>query len=138
METGRRATAALIVEDDPALMQLLVAVLRETLGWKVVSATDAASAARAFRREPVDVLLLDVNLPGCETGPALLTRLRCSRRWSNPVTIFMSADIEQPGVHEAIAQGLARYAIAKPFDLDTLVEALQCALAERAAHAPAA
>ena len=93
---------------------------------------DAAAAAEVFKHIEVELLVLDVNLPGI-SGPELLEHLRRAPEWRAPPVILMSAQPGQPLVHEALARAAARdeavQFIAKPFDVDDLVDAVAQAVA---------
>ena len=73
-----------------------------------------------------------VNLPGI-SGPELLEHLRRAPEWRAPPVILMSAQPGQPLVQEALARAAARdeavQFIAKPFDVDDLVDAVAQAVA---------
>ena len=66
----------LIVEDDPALGPLLAQFCQEFLGPQLESVRVAAEfveASALVDELPIDLLLLDLNLQGCD-GMELLTR----------------------------------------------------------------
>jgi two-component system, cell cycle sensor histidine kinase and response regulator CckA len=69
----------LLVEDDDAVRQLAVIVLRR-LGYTVLEAADAEVATRIFesQAEPIDLLVTDVIMPGL-SGFRLAERLRALR-----------------------------------------------------------
>ena len=73
----KRPGEILVVEDDPALRELLELSLRDE-GHQVVAAADAASAIDLIAQGATspDLLLLDYNLPGGLTGVQLAARLR--------------------------------------------------------------
>lgn len=68
------AARILIVEDDPSIRAALADGLGLD-GHKVSLAEDVASARRRLQRTPVDLVLLDVNLPD-ESGYELLREVR--------------------------------------------------------------
>lgn len=64
-----RALTVLIADDNPVNLRLL-AILLERLGHRVLAAKDGAEALALLAREPVDLVLLDVQMPvldGLET-----------------------------------------------------------------------
>jgi len=67
-EPGRRASTAasagkvLIVDDEPANVAVIGAMMRR-LGYTVVTAADGVAALEAVAHEPPDVVLLDVRMP---------------------------------------------------------------------------
>ena len=54
----------LVVEDDQAMAELLRALLNDVPGWSATVVHDAAAASAVFRHLRVEVLVVDVNLPG--------------------------------------------------------------------------
>jgi two-component system, OmpR family, response regulator len=64
----------LLVEDSPDTGQSLMSVLR-SMGHEVQLAIDGASARRAARSSPVDMIVLDILLPDC-TGWELAREFR--------------------------------------------------------------
>jgi CheY-like chemotaxis protein len=64
---GGRETI-LVVEDDPMVRSLVTERLRE-LGYRVLEAAEGAGALHILKgKEPIDLLLTDVVLPGALTG----------------------------------------------------------------------
>ena len=76
----------LIVDDDAEIRTLLGAYLGRN-GFSVTLARDGASCFAALARNPVDLVVLDIMMPG-EDGLSVCRRLR--EEWSIPV-IFLSA-----------------------------------------------
>jgi DNA-binding response OmpR family regulator len=119
----------LVVEDDEAVAELLREVLNDVPGWGATVVHDAAAARAVFHDVQVEILVLDLNLPGV-SGLELLELLRRDAEWRDPPVIMISAAPSQPGVHEALARGALLRIIAKPFDLDQLIESVRVAAAE--------
>lgn len=71
---NRRTPSILVVEDDESMLNLIRATL-ESSGLHVASARDALEAESVAQREPPDVVVLDVSLPGID-GITLASRLR--------------------------------------------------------------
>ena len=76
----------LLVEDDPALRTLMVRALKEN-GFSVQPAGAAPEMWAAFDRAPVDLVLLDVMLPGTNG----FDLCRALRQKSDAPIIFISA-----------------------------------------------
>src|ERR671914_1702984 len=93
----------LVVEDDPAVAELLRTLLNREPGWGATVVHDAAAAAEVFKHVEVEMLVVDVNLPGI-SGPELLEHLRRDPHWREPPVILLSAEPDQPLVREAIAR----------------------------------
>lgn len=59
---GRDTIAVMVVEDNPANMRVTQALL-ETLGIQVVTARNGLEAVAAYREGPVDMILMDCQMP---------------------------------------------------------------------------
>ena len=110
------AVRALVVEDDPAISELLALVLKYE-GWQVsVVHTGAAAITEASASRP-DAVLLDVALPDMD-GFEVLRRLRVDAQ-ELPV-IFVTACDSAADRAAGRALGCNGY-LAKPFALDELI-----------------
>lgn len=69
-----KAPRILVVDDDPELRALLQRFLREH-GFEVRVADSGRAMEAGLQREPADLLVLDLMMPG-EDGLAILRRLR--------------------------------------------------------------
>ena len=117
----------LLVEDDPLLGDGLAVGLRQS-GFAVDWLKDGASADRALKSEPFDLLVLDLGLPQL-SGMEVLRRLR-ARGQALPVLILTARDATGNKV-EGLDAGADDYLV-KPVDLDELAARVR-ALARRAA-----
>jgi DNA-binding response OmpR family regulator len=123
-----RTLSILVVEDDVAVAELIRAALNDVVGWGATVVHDAASAREVFRHVQVEVLVVDVNLPGI-SGLELLVLLRQDPHWREPPIILMSADPGQASITEALRAGSVTTFLAKPFDVEELVHQIQAAVA---------
>jgi two-component system nitrogen regulation response regulator NtrX len=117
----------LVVEDDEDLLATLCSVL-SIEGFRVSGVRNAASAHEHLRHRSPDVMLLDLFLDGrlCEE---FLEELACSA--DAPPLVLCSA------THRMGTKFSNRYAvsfIAKPFDVEQLVDAIEDA--QRAGRRP--
>ncbi|MFC4765432.1 nitrogen regulation protein NR(I) [Dyella koreensis] len=113
-----------IADDDRGVRFVLAEALRDA-GLPVREFGDAASVREALRESRPALLLTDVRMPG-EDGLALLNELKA--QGIGPV-IVMSAFTDVATTAAAYRAGAADY-LAKPFDLDQAVAAVQRALAD--------
>lgn len=116
----------LVVEDDSALAQALTDTLSLS-GYEVVNATDGEQALARLDRGPVDMVLTDVQMRPMD-GRALLRNLR-SRFHELPVLIMTAYGTVEQAV-EAMKLGAVDY-LAKPFEVDTLLEKVARYLPQR-------
>jgi two-component system chemotaxis response regulator CheY len=117
----------LVVEDDEHVGELIATVLNEIPGSAATVVTEASAAVATVQQVEIKVVVLDINLAGI-TGLELLPMLRADPAWRDPPVILMSANEHQPGLREALAEGLAAAFLAKPLDLDVLIETVRRAL----------
>src|SRR5687767_414314 len=116
----------LIVDDEEVLRDVLDAVLRRE-GYDIVAAASGEEALSILDKEEVDLMVLDIMLPGISG----IDTLR-SVRISNPnlpvivITAFSSID----GAIEAMKHGAFHY-IPKPFKNEEVVLTVNKALEQR-------
>jgi DNA-binding response OmpR family regulator len=104
----------LVVDDDPDIVRLLKYFL-EAKGRQVQTASTGAEALELFKREPPDLVILDVILPGMD-GWAVLQKIR----ESSQVPVLMLTGKDTPtDKAKGLLSGADDY-IAKPFDLAEL------------------
>jgi hypothetical protein len=77
-------------------------------GVKLLLAEDAASALRLAGENPLDLVLIDVNLPDM-SGLQLLERLRAIPQLRHLPFIAVSADAMKHQIDQAIAAGFDDY-----------------------------
>ena len=117
-----------MIEDDGDVASMVGAVL-ERLGYRVHAADGAATAMALLDDGPgVDLVLSDVVLQGCVSGPDFAASLRTSRP-GLPV-IFMSGYAADAAVNRL---GDDAVLLTKPFDRQKLAAAVREALDRRAA-----
>ena len=120
----------LIVDDEIGVRSLLGSFLR-SLGYRTLEAASAAEALEIFLREPVDLVLSDVNMPG-RTGLELLADLRGRRPDAAILMLTGCGDVSL--AVEAMKTGALDYVL-KPFELDRVATAVAQALERRARNA---
>ncbi len=103
----------LVVDDNPYNRQYLTELLTQQ-GHRVVVADDGESALRLLETGSVDLILLDVLMPGM-SGFGLLERLKTSPRWQHIPVIMVSSLEEQRSVVNCIARGAEDY-LTRPVD----------------------
>ncbi len=77
---------ALVVDDDPAVLELLAEMLAE-LGCEVITQQDSAAALAALARDQrIELLLTDINMPGI-AGHELAKQAKRLRPGVKPILI---------------------------------------------------
>ncbi len=116
-------TRILVVEDEPAISELIAAVLRYE-GFEVVTAATGNDGVRATRAERPDLILLDVMLPD-DDGFRVQERLNAERD-GTPI-IFLTARDTPADKVRGLTHGADDY-ITKPFNVDELVARVRAVL----------
>jgi DNA-binding NtrC family response regulator len=127
MDTTR--LAVLVVDDEPALREVLSLRIADW-GCEVRTAADVAEAERELDRNPPDIVLCDVVLPG-GSGLDLLKRIKKQDERIPVVMITAHGDIDI--AVEAMKAGAADF-LTKPLDyvmLEALLEAAAGELRQR-------
>jgi CheY-like chemotaxis protein len=116
-------TLGVLVVDDDHLVRLLAQLGLERDGFVIWLASNGRDALRLYRkhRKRIDVVLLDVRMPGLD-GPTTLDALR--RLNPQVVACFMSGDTGQYDPEELRQRGAA-FLINKPFLVSELATILR-------------
>ncbi|GAC1449267.1 MAG: SpoIIE family protein phosphatase [Isosphaeraceae bacterium] len=107
----------LAVDDTPANLQVLAGMLKDR-GHKVRPVPSGKLALLAARRDPPDLILLDINMPDMN-GYQVCEQLKADDRLKQIPVIFISALTEQMDMLKAFAIGGVDY-ITKPFQMGEL------------------
>jgi two-component system OmpR family response regulator len=106
----------LVVDDEPVLAELVTMALRYE-GWTVSTAGDGATALAAARKEPPDVVVLDVMLPDM-SGLDVLRKLR-EQIPGLPLLLLTAKDAVEDRIAGLTAGG-DDY-VTKPFSLEEVM-----------------
>ena len=116
----------LIVDDEPPIRRFLRTSL-SAQGYQVFEAEDGSSARDVLRKDAVDVLVLDLGLPGAD-GFEIIKSIRESHS-ALPI-IVLSSRSDEAGKVRALDLGADDY-VTKPFGMDELLARLRAALRHR-------
>ena len=105
----------LTVDDEVGVRESFRQVLQDECD--ILEATESASALAQLQSHEVDLVLLDVRLPG-ETGLELLDRIKALE--DSVEVILVTAVREVRTAVEAIKRGAYDYVV-KPFDVDEML-----------------
>jgi DNA-binding response OmpR family regulator len=122
----------LTVEDEPAILRMLERGLTAA-GHQVISADNGEDGAILAVEEAVDVVLLDISLPGLD-GYEVLSRIR-ARRPELPVLMLTARD-DLANKVRALDRGADDY-LTKPFAFEELLARIR-ALSRRSDQAVSA
>ncbi|HEU5087915.1 MAG TPA: response regulator transcription factor [Roseiflexaceae bacterium] len=118
----------LIVDDDPKIRSVLERGLRFE-GFDVHVARDGQEALRIARAKPLDLVVLDVMLPGMD-GLEIARRLR---RGMNTPILMLTARDAVPDRVAGLDSGADDYLI-KPFDFEELLARVRALLRRTQPH----
>jgi two-component system response regulator PilR (NtrC family) len=121
-----RCGRILVVDDERSMRELLQIVLRRE-GHQVRLAEDGRTAVSELEREPVDVLISDIKMPGM-TGVDVLREAK--RIDPDIVGIMVTAYASTDTAVEALRLGAYDY-LTKPFDVEELKAKVRNALERR-------
>jgi CheY-like chemotaxis protein len=116
------ASRILVVDDTPANLQTIAAILKEK-GYRISVATNGRQALEVVEKVEPDLILLDVMMPGMD-GPATLVRLRTDPATAHVPVVFVTARVQPREVLDYKNMG-ALDVVAKPFDPMTLPDQLR-------------
>lgn len=119
-------TRILVVDDEPAMRRLLRTGLA-TQDYEVLEALDGTSALAVLANGPLDLVILDLGLPGVH-GLDVLRVLR-GRGDLTPVLVLSSRS-DEAGKVQALDLGADDY-VTKPFGMNELVARVRTALRHR-------
>ena len=127
-EKGLKVLAA----EDNAVNQLVLKTLLHQLGVDLTVVDDGIEAVEAWRREPWDLILMDVQMPRMD-GPGAARAIRAgeasSGRARTPI-IALTANVMTHQVAEYLGAGMDR-CVAKPLQIGALVEAMTAVTATK-------
>ncbi len=120
-------TLQLLVVDDDASVRKACCEIAVRLGYQAVAASSVDEARSVLKRQPVDVVLLDLRLPG-DGGLALLAE--ATKAYPRTGVVVMTAYATVSTAVDAMRTGAADY-LTKPFGLDQLKVVLERAVRRR-------
>jgi CheY-like chemotaxis protein/HPt (histidine-containing phosphotransfer) domain-containing protein len=126
-----RGLTILLAEDNP-INRLATTRLLERRGCRVVAVESGREALAAFEREPVDVVLMDVQMPdldGLEATAALRARER--GRGTRVPVIALTAHAMRGDRERCLVAGMDGY-VTKPVRPDALLDTITRAVHRRA------
>ena len=115
-----KQTVFLVVDDFEPMRKVTAGQLRAMGANVIVTANNGAEALRLLRRQRVDVVLCDWNMP-VMSGLELLRELRADAKLLRLPFIMITAEAERHRIEEAIAGGVSDLLV-KPYTADRLAQ----------------
>lgn len=125
----KKMPMVLIVEDEPAIAELIAVNLRHN-GFQPVWAEDGVSAQRELDAVLPEVILLDWMLPGA-SGLSLARKWRADSRTKGVPILMLTARGDEPDNVAGLDAGADDY-ITKPFSTQELLARIRAVLRRRA------
>jgi two-component system chemotaxis response regulator CheY len=111
----------LIVDDDPMLRKLLRSTLQSLDHTNILESRSGQEAMEVCQQNPLDLVFLDIEMPGEMNGIAVLNELRKDER---PVSIIMiTAHSTIANVRQAAASKVNGFLV-KPLNPERIEKAL--------------
>ena len=123
----------LIVDDEPQACQILSRLIRH-LGHETAWKTGGAEALSYVDESPVDLLILDVMMPGMD-GMEVLRRLRSDPKTEKLPVVMFSAVADRNFIEEAIRKGANDYWVKASFDFNQLRDRIEHLVPQANGHA---
>lgn len=118
-----RSPLRILLADDHLVNQKVALQILQRMGYRADVAGNGLEAIEALRRQPYDVVLMDVQMPEMDGLEA--SRRICSE-WGDtnrPIIVAMTANAMQGDREECMAAGMDDY-LSKPIEIDELVRVL--------------
>jgi len=116
--TDIKDSSILIVDDNPENIQVLGKHLK-TEGFNVEFAVEGKSALDWINKETIDLVLLDINMPGMN-GYEVCEEIRSNADLKNLPVIFITAEYGRESIIKGFDAGAQDY-VTKPFDSRELI-----------------
>jgi DNA-binding response OmpR family regulator len=124
-------TRHILLVDDDALLRRSLAFNLERSGYRASASANAEDALSLANRDPADLVLLDIGLPGIDG----LEALRLFQSELHAPVILLTARRRELDEVLGLELGADDY-VAKPFDLDVLLARIKLALRHTSRPAP--
>ncbi len=116
-------TKSILLVDDDNLLRRSLAFHLEQAGYQVQTSANAEDALSIFQRQPPDLILLDIGLPGMDG----LDALKAFKAQRDVPIIYLSARRRDLDQVVGLELGADDY-ITKPFDIDVLLARVKAVL----------
>ena len=119
--TAARAPRTVLLADDSAVLRVVLSMMIESLGMRVVLAEDGREALQRIEEHAVDIVLMDLDMPivdGLESARRI--RAREARLRLAPVPILSISGATSPEDRHRCLEAGMNDVLGKPFTRDAL------------------
>lgn len=121
-----------MIVDDEESVRYTVSTILGTEGYGVVAAKNREEAFEKLKEEPVDLILLDVMMPGMRPID-FINKLKTNEKWSKIKVAYLSVvTFTEESKQGMIDKGVVVDYITKPFDNKELVDKVKEMIGEPA------
>ena len=113
----------LIVDDFSTMRRILRNILRQLGFTNIVEADDGTTALEVLKKQKIDLIVSDWNMPKM-TGLELLKTVRASSEHKDIPFLMVTAEAQKKNVIDAVQAGVSNY-IVKPFTAEQISEKLE-------------
>jgi len=117
----------LVVDDEPNIVLSLEFLMKQQ-GYAVSSAVDGDSAMKEVERDPPDIVLLDVSMPG-RSGFEVCEAIRANPAWNQMRILIVTGKGRDEDRERGLSLGADGYVI-KPFETQDIVAKVKELLGE--------
>jgi len=132
-KSDRLGGARILVAEDNDFNRNLICAVVEAEGGKVISAKNGVEVLREINAHPIDLVLMDLNMPRLDGRQAVQELRRSEAAIAKLPVIALTAEVFEDDDHRLLEEGFDR-ALFKPLDeillIDTIVELLTGSVAQ--------
>lgn len=133
MHMPERHKTVLIVEDDIFILDVLHKKL-DAQGYAVIEAGDVQSGLAALKTHTIDLVLLDILLPGGSNGFLLLENLKQDQGLKDTPVVILSNLSEKQDIEKGLRLGAVDFFVKSNHTPNEVVEKIDQILKEKSAQ----
>lgn len=125
------AAHILVVDDDPANLEVLHLLLQQVGGYRVTTSPWVFDDLAQVQRLGLDLIVMDLHLGSCERGWSFLGHLTSSPLTKDLPLLLCTAALAEAREHEAFLTSHGIPVLHKPFEVDELLMVVSTLLSPR-------
>jgi len=129
METEKKSSTILVLEDDQSLLEAVENQL-SVRGFQTVAAKNVEEGMEKMEKQPVDVIWLDHYLLGKENGLDFVVKLKNHIDWKNIPIFVVSNSSGTQSIQSYMRLGINQYYTKADYDLEQIISDIEYALSD--------
>ena len=113
----------LVVDDFATMRRILKNIFRQLGFENVIEADDGTTALEALKKNEIDMIVSDWNMPKM-TGLELLKTVRASDEYKDIPFLMVTSEASKQNVLDAVQAGVSNYVV-KPFTAEQIFDKLE-------------